>query len=85
MKPVQDIIGSVGKKKFKKKKKKTRKVGRDSIGSLHFQKKNPKTQCETGSGYYREFKFSKKIQKSGVKPVPVAIGSVNLKKFRKPV
>jgi hypothetical protein len=84
VKPVQDIIGSIGKKQFKKKKKNP-KSGSGQYRKFTFPKKNPKTQCETGSGYYREFKFSKKIQKSGVKPVPVAIGSVNLKKFRKPV
>jgi hypothetical protein len=26
------------------------------------KKKNAKTQCETGSGYYREFKISKKFE-----------------------
>ena len=32
-------------------------------------------QCETGSGYYRDFKFFKKFRKSGVKPVREIIGT----------
>jgi hypothetical protein len=38
-------------------------------------------QCETGSGYYREFRFSKRIRKSGVKPVRDTIGSLDFKKI----
>ena len=88
MKPVQDISGTVKKIKKERKKKNPKmqcETGSGQYRKFRFSKKNPKTQCETGSSYYREFNFSKKIQKSGVKPVPIAIGSVNLKKIRKPV
>lgn len=37
-------------------------------------------QCETGSGYYRDFKFKKKTRKSGVKPVLAPIGSLKFQK-----
>lgn len=43
-------------------------------------------QCESGSGQYRKFIFSKKIRKRSVKPVVATIGRLIFqKKFKNPV